>query len=73
MVMHERVLTSLNMPLRESGTVEAEVRGQQKGCCVEGHHAVPAAANGDEEVREEDPARGAGSIERVLQAGGNDR
>jgi len=52
MVMHETVLTTLDMPSREQGTVEAEVRGQQKGCCIEGHHAVQAAAEGDEEVQE---------------------
>ena len=65
MVMHETVLTTLDMPLRELNTIEAEVRGQQKGCCVEGHHAIAAAANWAKEVRAEGAAGGAGCNERA--------
>ena len=69
--MHETVLTTLDIPLRESDTVEAEARGQQKRCCAEGRHVVAVAKIGEEEVQEEGPARGAGCNEWALQAGGD--
>ena len=70
--MYETALTALEVPFRQrvGYAAEAEVRRRQEGLCVGGHHTIPAAADGDGEVRKGASREGPDAKNGYGQAGG---